>query len=133
MKRFTALFAGVPAGGRVGALAGAFVASLCCLGPVLVAALGLVSIPVASALANRMFYTYWWAFVGLGLGIAVVALVPYLRGRGICSIDAAVRRRAEVRNAIFATVLVFAAAYLVWDFVVVEAIGIWMHLWKAPI
>lgn len=133
MKRFARLFAVVPQGGRIGALAGAFVASLCCLGPVLVAALGIVSIPVAGALANRMFYTYWWAFVGVGLTVTVVALVPYLRGRGICSVDAALRRRAEIRNAVLATILVFAVTYLVWDFVVVEAIGIWMHIWKAPI
>lgn len=124
-----------PARRTIGAagLVGAFVASLCCAGPLVLAALGVVSIPVAGALASKLFYGYWPAFVGGGISLSVASLAVHYRRGGVCTLDQAKRRRREIVNAVGATVLAFAVAYLLWDFVIVEAIGIFMGLWQSPI
>lgn len=112
---------------------GAFVASLCCAGPLLVASLGLLSIPTAGALSDRLFYGYWWAFVSGGLLVTGIALAAHFRSRGVCTLDAARRRRREITSAALAALLVFVVSYLIWDYVIVEAIGIHMHLWRSPL
>jgi len=109
------------------------VASLCCSGPLLVAALGIVSVPVAGALAARLFYSYWWAFVGSGMLLGALGLIIHFRRRGVCTLDQAARRRNEIVSAALAVLLAFALVYLVGDFVVIELLGIKMGVWGNPL
>ncbi len=116
----------------VAATLGAATASLCCAGPLVVAALGILSIPAAGTLSLRLFYGYWWAFVTGGILTAAAALVVYFRRRGVCTLDEVNRRRREITNAALATLTLFVAVYLVWDYVIVELLGIRMGLWQYP-
>ncbi len=124
--------AGHWAAARLAGALGAFVASLCCAGPLLLAALGVLSIPAAGALGLTLFYDYWWAFVAIGLAVAGAALTVYFRSRGICTLDHARRRRREIQSAALAAVLIFLGVYFIWDFVIVEYLGIRMGLWPNP-
>ena len=98
----------------------------------LLAILGVLSIPVAGALGERLFYRYWWAFSSIGLGVSAIALIHYFRSRGVCTLSEAKRQRTAIINAALVSLIVFVLVYLVWDFVIVEWIGIRMRLWHSP-
>ena len=131
-KRMQKIGRRLPQPARVAGLAGALFASLCCSGPLLLAAVGAVSIPVAGALATKLFYGYWPLFVGGGVTVALGALALAYRRGAVCAVELPDRRRQLV-NAVLATLVVFAIAYLIWDFVIVEISGIIMGLWRSPI
>ncbi len=116
----------------VAATIGAAVASLCCAGPLLIAVLGILSIPTAGALSLRLFYGYWWAFVSAGVLTAAVALVIYFRRRGVCTLHDVNRRRREIMSAALATLTLLVAVYLIWDYVIVEYLGVRLGLWQNP-
>ncbi len=80
----------------------------------------------------RLFYGYWWAFIAGGGLTAAAALVVYFRCRGVCTVDAAKRRRREITSALLATLTLFVVVYLIWDYVIVEYLGVRMGLWHSP-
>lgn len=113
-------------------LGGAFAASLCCAGPLILALFGLITVPAAGELANGLFSYLWWAFVTAGLAIALGPTVWYLR-RGRRCADEAARLRRVRRNAIALALAVFVIGYFLWDFVIVESIGIHFGAWGNPL
>lgn len=113
-------------------LVGAFTASLCCAGPLILGLFGVISIPSAGALANGLFWHYWWAFVAVGVSIALGAVAWYLRPGRRCPTDEAVRLRRVRMNTFALAVAIFVAGYFVWDFVIVESIGIHVGAWTSP-
>ena len=117
---------------RAAGAAGAFTASLCCAGPLLLAALGVLSIPAAGALGIALFYDYWWAFIVVGLSVTGAALTVHFRRRGVCTLAQARHRHNEIQTAALAALLVFVIVYLVWDFMIVEYLGIRIGLWPSP-
>lgn len=114
-------------------VAGAFAASLCCAGPLILALFGVLSIPAAGALANDLFRHYWWAFVASGLTIAVGAVVWHARPGRQCAVDESVRLRRARWNAVALALGIFAAGYLLWDFVIVESVGVHVGAWSNPL
>ncbi len=105
-------------------------ASLCCLSPVILVALGLATASFATSLADTLYGDYKWWFRGVGLVALLVALYVFLtRKKGICTIDDVKRRRNEVINYIALTVVVGILGYLFFLYVVVHYIGKWMALW----
>lgn len=113
-------------------LLGAFTASLCCAGPLILALFGLISIPAAGTLANALFWRYWWVFVFVGLGVSAGAVFWHLRPGRQYPTDEAVRRGRVRRNALALTTAVFVIGYLIWDFLIVESIGIHFGAWARP-
>lgn len=107
------------------------VASLCCLSPVILVALGLASVAFGASLADIFYGQYKWAFRGAGLLGLAVAIVVYLRRTaGICTLNEAVRRRNEIINIVALSLTVSVAGYIFFLYVVVEYAGKFLHLWE---
>jgi amino acid transporter len=106
------------------------IASLCCLSPVILLSLGVVSLSVASELANVFYGTYKWAFRAVGLIALIVAFVFYLRRQGVCTIDEARKRRNEILNKLALTLIVAVIGYIFFLYVVVEYIGKFLNVWN---
>ncbi|OGZ05394.1 MAG: hypothetical protein A3C93_05040 [Candidatus Lloydbacteria bacterium RIFCSPHIGHO2_02_FULL_54_17] len=105
-------------------------ASLCCLSPVILVALGLSSVSFATSLADTLYGDYKWAFRALGLAALAVAVLYYLRRqKGICTIDDAVRRRNELINIVAISVVAGALGYLFFLYVVVHYLGVFLRIW----
>jgi hypothetical protein len=108
-----------------------FLASLCCLSPVILVLLGVASASFASSLADTLYGDYKWVFRGVGLLALLGSLYYYLtRQKGICTIDEAKRRRNEIINYLALTLIVGVAGYLFFLYVVVHYIGVWLQLWN---
>lgn len=108
----------------------AIVASLCCLPSVVMVMFGLASISTAAALSDTLYWGkdgYWWfrPAVSVLAGIfVVIGLISYFRKQGVCTLDDVKRERRKVVNI---SLLAFSLAifgYLVFNFVILEIIGI---------
>ena len=107
------------------------VASLCCLSPVLLVVFGLGTVGFASSLADTLYGQYKWYFRAAGL-LAMLASVwwYFWHSQGVCTLDAAKRRRNEIMNTIALTLIVGVIGYIVFLYVIVEYIGVLLKLWR---
>ena len=105
-------------------------ASMCCLSPVILFSFGLVSLSVASELADVFYGQYKWVFRGVGILALFVMFFFYLRRSGVCTLDDAKKRRNEILNKLFLFLALGALAYIFFLYVVVHYIGVWQGLWK---
>lgn len=115
-------------------LSSAVVASLCCLPSVVLVLFGLASVSTAAALSDRL---YWgparYVLYAVSLALMVGGLVIYFRRRGICTLDAAKRERTRIVNTALVAVGGGVLAYLVWNYILLDLIGIAAGLpWKMP-
>ena len=69
------------------------VAITCCVSPVVLALLGVATAAEAVTLGDTLYYTYGWYFRAAGLGIAALAVILFLRGRGVCNVRGAYQYR----------------------------------------
>lgn len=115
-------------------LSSAVVASMCCLPSVVLVLLGLASVSTAAALSDQL---YWgptrYVLYAVSLALAAGGLVIYFRRRGICTLDAARRERNRIVNLSLLVLVGGALAYLVWNYLVLDLIGIAAGLpWQMP-
>ena len=106
--------------------ASALTASLCCLPSVIwVLFAGSSAIVAADQLSNDLYYS-WVRFALYGASFCMVAsgLVLYFRNQGVCTLDDAKRERRRVVNTSLAVFTAAILAYLAWNFVILEIIGI---------
>ena len=106
--------------------ASAITASLCCLPSVIwVLFAGSSAIVAADQLSNDLYYS-WVRFALYGLSFCMVSygLVLYFRNQGVCTLDDARRERRRVVNTSLSVFTAAVLAYLVWNFVILEIIGI---------
>lgn len=64
-------------------------AILCCVSPVVLFLLGVSTAAEAISLGDRLYYGYTWYFRGVGLVVAIVAILIYLRRRRSCTLRGA--------------------------------------------
>ena len=107
-----------------------FIASLCCLSPVILFSLGLVTLSAASELADVFYGTYKWVFRAVGLVSLVTAFVFYMRRVGVCTLDDVKKRRNQILNKLALTLIVGVLSYLFFLYVVVHYLGVFLNLWK---
>ena len=107
----------------------AVIASLCCLSPIILFSLGVVSLSVASELADVFYGEYMWVFRGAGIIALIIFVVFYLRKQKVCTFDDAVRRRNEVVNIVLFTFFAGVLLYIVFLYGVVEIVGKVLGLW----
>ncbi len=107
-----------------------FIASLCCLAPVIIVLFGLGSLTFTISLTNILDGQYRWAFVLAGLVLIGVSLVRYFRGRGVCTIDQAKRHRTEIINKVLLVLSISAVAYIIFFYGILGYIGRLLSLWK---
>lgn len=109
----------------------AFVASLCCLSPIILVLLGISTVSFASSLSDIFYGTYKWWFRLAGFLTLVISLVYYFRRkRGICTIDDVKRRKNEIINFVALSVVVFVLSYIIFLYVIVHYVGAFLKIWS---
>jgi hypothetical protein len=106
--------------------ASAVTSSLCCLPSVIwVLFAGSSAIVAADQLSNDLYYS-WVRFALYGASFCMVSygLVLFFQNQGICTLDDAMRERRRVVNTSLAVFTAAVLAYLAWNFVILEIIGI---------
>ena len=74
-------------------LASGLVAITCCVSPVVLVLVGVATAAEAVTLGDTLYYTYGWYFRAAGLGIAALAVILFLRRRGVCNVRGAYQYR----------------------------------------
>ena len=64
---------------------------MCCVSPVVLVLLGIATAAEAVTLGDTLYYGYAWFFRAFGLAVAAIAVVLYLRRRGMCTLAGARR------------------------------------------
>ena len=104
----------------------ALTASMCCLPSVVwVLFAGSSAIVAANELSNALYYSWIrYALYAVSLLMMSGGLAIYFRNRGICDLDDFRRERKRVMNTSLALFTVTVVGYLIWNFVILEIIGI---------
>ena len=106
-------------------------ASLCCLSPLILVALGLSTVSFATSLADTLYGDYKWWFRGLGLVLLTISLVLYFRRqKNICTIDDAKRHRNEIINVAALSLITGVFGYIVFLYIIVHYAGVWLSVWE---
>ena len=104
----------------------ALTASMCCLPSVVwVLFAGSSAIVAADSLSNNLYYS-WVRFALYGISglMVTVGLIVYFRNRGICSIEDAKKNSTKIVNVSLAVFTASIIVYLIWNFVILEIVGI---------
>ena len=104
----------------------ALTASMCCLPSVVwVLFAGSSAIVAADSLSNNLYYS-WVRFALYGVSglMVTVGLIVYFRNRGICSIEDAKKNSTKIVNVSLAVFTASIIVYLIWNFVILEIVGI---------
>lgn len=104
-------------------------ASLCCLSPVVIVLFGLGTVAYGSTLADTLYGDYKWIFRGFGLLLLLISIIFYFRGKGVCTLDQAKKKRNEIINTLALSLIIGVLGYIFFLYVVVHYIGVWMGLW----
>jgi hypothetical protein len=83
----------------------------CCVGPTVLALLGLSSVSFAISLGNTLYYQYGWYFRGAALVLAAAGVVGLLRGRKSCTLRGAREQWRLLVTVVAAMVAVYAGFY----------------------
>ncbi len=83
----------------------------CCVGPTVLALLGLSSVSFAISLGNTLYYQYGWYFRGVALALAVAGVVALLLKRRSCSLQGARAQWRLLVTVVAAMGVVYAALY----------------------
>ena len=104
----------------------AVTASMCCLPSVIwVLFAGSSAIVAADQLSNNLYYSWVrYALYAVSLSMVAIGLVIYFRKRGVCSLDDVKRETRRVVNTSLAVFTASIIAYLFWNFVILEILGI---------
>ena len=89
---------------KLGVLVG-LVGISCCVGPTVLALLGLASVSFAISLSNTLYYEYGWYFRGAAVLLGALGVIGLLRARKSCTLRGA---RAQWRLLISVVVLMVA-------------------------
>tara|TARA_B100000003_G_scaffold66684_1_gene59558 strand:+ start:5413 stop:5817 length:405 start_codon:yes stop_codon:yes gene_type:complete len=104
----------------------AITASMCCLPSVIwVLFAGSSAIVAADSLSNNLYYS-WVRFALYGISglMVTIGLIIYFRNRGICSIEDAKKNSNKIVNISLAVFTASIIVYLIWNFVILEIVGI---------
>jgi hypothetical protein len=94
------------AGAPLGAFAG-LVGITCCLGPTVLAVLGLTSVSFAISLGNTLYYTYGWYFRGAAILLATLGTLHLLNRRAACSLQGARQQWRLLATVLLAMMVVY--------------------------
>ena len=106
--------------------ASAFAASLCCVPSVVwVLFAGSSAIVAADQLSNDLYFGIGrWLLYLVALALAGAGLTMHFRRDGICTLDDAKRERQRIVNTSLAVITAVIVLYLVWDYIILQLIGI---------
>ena len=98
------------AGLKLGVLAG-LVGISCCVGPTVLALLGLASVSFAISLSTTLYYEYGWYFRGAAILLGALGVIGLLRGRKSCTLRGARQQWGLFLTVAAAMVVVYVALY----------------------
>ncbi len=106
--------------------ASAFTASLCCVPSVVwVLFAGSSAIVAADQLSNDLYFgAVRWLLYLVALVMAGAGLTIHFRRDGICTLDDAKRERRRIVNTSLFVLTASIVLYVVWNYVILELIGI---------
>ena len=106
--------------------ASAFTASLCCVPSVVwVLFAGSSAIVAADQLSNDLYFgAVRWLLYLVALSMAGAGLTIHFRRDGICTLDDAKRERRRIVNTSLFVLTASIVLYVVWNYVILELIGI---------
>ncbi len=106
--------------------ASAFTASLCCVPSVVwVLFAGSSAIVAADQLSNDLYFgTVRWLLYLVAITMAGAGLTIHFRRDGICTLDDAKRERRRIVNTSLVVLTAAIVLYIVWNYVILELIGI---------
>ena len=106
--------------------ASAFTASLCCVPSVVwVLFAGSSAIVAADQLSNDLYFgVVRWLLYLVALTMAGAGLTIHFRRDGICTLDDAKRERRRIVNTSLVVLTAAIVLYIVWNYVILELIGI---------
>ena len=106
--------------------ASAFAASLCCVPSVVwVLFAGSSAIVAADQLSTDLYFgIVRWLLYLVALALAGAGLTIHFRREGICTLDDAKRERQRIVNTSLAVITAVIVLYLVWDYIILQLIGI---------
>lgn len=107
-----------------------FLASLCCLAPIVLVVLGLSTVSFAASLTNILDGKYQWVFDLVGLIGLSISLVLYFRNRGICTIDQAKKHRDEIINKTLLALIAGLVLYYIFFYVILSSLGQHLRIWQ---
>ncbi len=107
----------------------AFLASMCCFPSVVLVMFGLASVSTAAALSDTLYWGpfRYWLYLATAIFLTY-GLVRYFRADGICTLDDVKRERQKVINTSLLVVTTTIVVYLIWNYVILEILGIWVGL-----
>jgi len=106
--------------------ASAFTASLCCVPSVVwVLFAGSSAIVAADQLSNDLYFgAVRWLLYLVAITMAGAGLTIHFRRDGICTLDDAKRERRRIVNTSLVVLTAAIVLYIVWNYVILELIGI---------
>ena len=107
-----------------------FIASLCCLTPIILVLFGISSIAFAASLTNVLDGQYRWAFILAGILTLIISLIIYYRRKGICTIDQAVKHKNEIINKTILILIVTGVGYFIFFDVFLNYVGKILQIWQ---
>ena len=107
----------------------ALLASMCCFPSVVLVMFGLASVSTAAALSDTLYWGpfRYWLYLATAIFLTY-GLVRYFRADGICTLDDVKRERQKVINTSLLVVTTTIVVYLIWNYVILEILGIWVGL-----
>lgn len=107
-----------------------FIASLCCITPIVLVLLGISTVAFAAALTNLLEGQYKWAFILAGVITLTLSLIFYYRKKGICTIDQAIKARREIINKTMLVLIVTIVGYILFFEVFLGYVGRALKIWN---
>ena len=107
----------------------AFIASLCCVTPIIIVLFGLGTVSFAAGLGNVLYYQYRWAFISVGFLSLALAYFFYLRKKGVCTLNQAKRNKQKIINQVILLIFLAIIVYVVFNYIILELIGYWLGIW----
>ena len=107
----------------------ALLASMCCFPSVVLVMFGLASVSTAAALSDTLYWSSfrYWLYLATAIFLTY-GLVRYFRADGICTLDDVKRERQKVINTSLLVATTTVIVYLIWNYVILEILGIWVGL-----
>jgi hypothetical protein len=104
----------------------AIISSLCCLPSVIwVLFAGSSAIVAADSLSNELYYSsFRYLLYSISFVLLMAGVILFFRNKGICTLNYAKKNKNRIINT---TLMVFSLSivvYLIWNFVVLELLGI---------
>ena len=108
----------------------AIISSLCCLPSVIwVLFAGSSAIVAADSLSNDLYYSsFRYLLYSISIMMLIIGLIIYFRNRGICTLDDAKKNQRRVINTILGTFTITLIVYLIWNYLILEILGIGLGL-----